>query len=306
MDAVPIKFCETVGFNLVCNATKEAILDDLGSRFRVAPLSRRADFIGDGTRRDTGARLGESPSVMHLQSTGTAYVLFLTRVGFQQVALLIDRKVKNGFVYPKMISIHLMFADELFDGTVMTGELIKGFSEWIFLVDDVLAVGGRRVAGGMFRERYSTGCELIKSRHTRYASDMFALCMKSFFQVNRLDEMLTTAKYMPYKIKGVCVRSTGPHKRDMFFPISVDRVAARALYLASFAADDAFSVHEGPGEDAPSVGNAHIQSIEASHFLKATFEGVPYGTRVPVVCEWSESFKRWQPVPAWLCNSRFH
>jgi hypothetical protein len=296
METVPINFCETVGFNVVCNATKEAVLDDLRQRFGVSPLSRRTDVLSEKNKR----RLDEAPAVMHLQSTGTAYVLFLTRVGFQQVALLIDRKVNSGFVYPKMISVHLLFKDDLFDGTIFTGELIKGFSEWMFLVDDLLAVSGKRISSHMFRERYAISHEVIKTKQRRFKSDMFALCMKRFFQVNRAEEMLEYAKYMPYKIKGVSVRSTGPNRRDIFLPVHVKTVAAKTVYLAATAFDDTFTVHEGQGEHFSSIGNAHIQSIEASHYLKSKFEGVPYGRRVPLVCEWNANFDRWQPVPAWL------
>ena len=289
MESVPIKFCNTVGFNLVNNTTKEAILDDLKARFGVIPLSRRTDVISEKNM----VRLGEAPSVLQVQSTGTSYVLFLTRIGYQQVTLLIDRKVNSGFVYPKMIAIHLLFPNELFDGTVFTGELIKGFHEWIFLIDDLLAINGKRIGSHMFRERYSIACNAIKDKQRRCMSDMFSLCMKRFFQVNRVDEMLQVARYMPYKIKGVSIRSTGPHRRDLFIPMKVEQAPARQLLLGSNSSDDTFTV----SEDSRLV---HIPSIEASHYLKSRFEGVPYGKRVAVTCEWNAKFERWQPVPSWL------
>ena len=293
MDSVPISFCDTVGFNLVSNATKEALLDDLRVRFGVTPLSRRTDVLSEKNR----ARIGEAPAVLQLQSTGTAYVLFLTRVGFQQVALLIDRKVNSGFAYPKVISLHLFFPNEMFDGTVITGELIKGFSEWIFLVDDVLAVNGKRIGSQMFRERYAVGCDLLKAKHRRCRSDMFALCMKQFFQVNRAEDMLRAARFMPYKIKGVSIRSTGPHRRDLFVPVKVAQTPARRLHLGATAEDDSYTVHEGEEDGDPSLGLAHVPSIETSHHLKSKFEGVPYGKRLAVTCEWNAKFERWQPVP---------
>ena len=292
MESAPISFCDTVGFNIVSNSTKETILDDLRTRFGVSPLSRRTDVLSDKNRN----RLSEAPSVMQLQSTGTAYVLFLTRVGFQQVALLIDRKVNSGFAYPKIISLHLLFPNEMFDGTVFTGELIKGFSEWIFLVDDVLAVSGKRIGSHMFRERYAVGCDVIKTKQRRFRSDMFALCMKKFFQINQAEEMLQAARFLPYKIKGVSIRSTGPHRRDLFVPAKVTQITARRLLLGATAADDSYTVHEEEGS--PSIGLARVPSIETSHFLKTKFEGVPYEKRLPVNCEWNAEFNRWQPVVA--------
>ena len=296
MDTVPINFCGTTGFNVVCNATKEVVLEDLKQRFGVNPLARRTDVLSEKNK----GRIDEAPAVLHLQSTGTAYVLFLTRVGFQQVALLIDRKVNSGFVYPKMILLHIMFKEELFDGTIFTGELIKGFSEWLFLIDDLIAVGGKRISSHMFRERYAISHDVIKTKQRRCKSDIFALCMKRFFQVNRAEDMLEYATYMPYKIKGVSVRSTGPHRRDLFIPVHVQTVTAKTLYLASTAVDDTFTVHEGHGEHFSSIGTAHIQSIEASHYLKSRFQGVAYGKRLPLICEWNPNFQKWQPAPAWL------
>lgn len=290
MDCSLISFCDKTGFNITCNVTKQTILDDLIDRFGINPLSRRTDVLSDRNKN----RCGEAPAFLHLQTTGTAYIMFFTRINYQQVALLIDRKINGTFSYPKMVSVHLLFSNETFDGTVFTGELIKGFSEWMFLVDDVLAVNGKRIGHCMFRERYSVGNTLIKTKHRVCRTDMFSICMKRFFQTNRLKDMLDYASYMPYKVKGISMRSTGPHKRDFFVPVHVKQSTAKSLFLGATSADDAFTVHEK--EDGPCVGNAYIPNMESSHYLKKRFEGVPYGQRVLIPCEWNGSFKSWQPV----------
>ena len=292
MDSVPINFCGKKGFNIRSNETKQTILDDLHSRFGVAPLSRRTDVLCDRNK----TRLSQLPTVVHLQTTGTSYVMYLTRVQGQKTVLLIDRKIKGDFAFPKIIMIHMFFPSDFFDGTVLTGELISGISEWMFLIDDVVAIKGTNICSHMFRERYSAGLNMIRTHHIKFETDMFSMCMKRFYQINRLGDAIRDARYLPYKVKGISIRSTGPFKRDIFVPMKIEHVQTRYMYISSGAKDDMFYASESDDMYSSDKTQLHVPDIEISHALKARFGGVPYGCKIGMPCEWNSNFEKWQPV----------
>lgn len=292
MDSVPINFCGKKGFNIRSNETKEIILDDLFKRFGVAPLSRRTDVLCERNK----SKLNQFPTVVHLQTTGTSYVMYLTRVQGNRVVLLIDRKIKGDFAYPKIVLIHLFFPEAYFDGTVITGELISGVTEWMFLVDDVLAIQGTNISSYMFRERYSVGINAIRYHHRKFETDMFSVCMKRYYQINKVSDAVRDAKYLPYKTKGLSIKSTGPCKRDIFVPLKIEPVETRYMYISSGAKDDMFYIFDSGEAYSSEKKILYVPDTETSHALKCRFTCSSYGCKIGFLCEWNNVFQKWQPV----------
>ena len=59
---------------------------------------------------------------------------------------MIDGRTLKGYAFPKMVNvIYLRFKSNVFDGTLLKGELIKdNDNNWIFLIDDVFVYCGKR------------------------------------------------------------------------------------------------------------------------------------------------------------------
>ena len=50
------------------------------------------------------------------KSSGTPYLLFCTQINDINYSFLIDKKVKDGYEYPKIFIVHYRFDPELFKG----------------------------------------------------------------------------------------------------------------------------------------------------------------------------------------------
>lgn len=72
------------------------------------------------------------------------HVLFLTRLEFVNTCVLVRLAGTAGHSAGHSI-VHLGFADELFDGTVLYGDIVCLDGKWTFAVEDVLSVAGNAI-----------------------------------------------------------------------------------------------------------------------------------------------------------------
>jgi hypothetical protein len=71
-------------------------------------------------------------------------MLYLTKIDGINCTLFIDKKLKDGYTYPKMHCVKYRFSDELFEKeTIFTGELVRDTERrWFFLIDNILLYRG--------------------------------------------------------------------------------------------------------------------------------------------------------------------
>lgn len=281
-------FAASVGVNVTCDALKREVLGDLHERLGVEPLARRSDVLCSRN----SSRVLDAPSVIHMQSAGVPVVLFLTRVDSRAVCLVVGRRLRPGFSFPKITAVHLAFSAEAFHGTVLAGELVAGGGVWTLLVDDVLAFSGNRVARQMFRDRHALGLMLLRSMWTRVPGDAMTIVMKKFFQVNQLDEAVREAARLPYRVRGFSLRSTGSARRDLFFALDVEQVRFRELRLRRGAGEDEYEIHVDDGG-----GSCLVQDIGTRVALVGMFADAAFNKWLAVPCEWNRKHEKWQPVP---------
>ena len=77
---------------------------------------------------------------------GNPYMLFLTKIDNINCALFIDKKLKDGYTYPKIHCVKYRFSDELYEkDTIFTGELVRDNERrWFFLIDNLLLYKGMK------------------------------------------------------------------------------------------------------------------------------------------------------------------
>ena len=55
-----------------------------------------------------------NPHLICIKSSGTPYLLFCTQINDVNYCFLIDKKIKDGYEYPKIFIVHYRFSNELF------------------------------------------------------------------------------------------------------------------------------------------------------------------------------------------------
>ena len=161
-------------------------------------------------------RAQELKSTKHsfvLNTFGTKYLLFLTKVNSKNYAIYVNRK-NESFYYVKT-----RFLDELYSDTVLEGEALKIGNDWSFLVSDIHLYRAKSLQSNTFDERYRC---ITKLMNEEYISDdyiePFCLLKKDVFDYTDIKSVRD--KYipkLPFPVNGYLFKSSGVSTYDILY-----------------------------------------------------------------------------------------
>ena len=92
--------------------------------------------------------LKEGNYSVSLSTFGKKFVMFITNYKNKKYCLFINKKNET------MTIVQLKFSNEIFDGSLFEGELVKNEDEkWIFLINDVMYYKGKNIVTNDFNKR---------------------------------------------------------------------------------------------------------------------------------------------------------
>lgn len=281
--SVPISFGAGTAFHISDDCVKQEILRDLSDRMRVRTMMREAKVFRPGAGQDT-----RGAYVAHLQPRGNPYVLFLTRIGYSDVSLYVDRKVRQGFVLPRIISDRVMFPAAAYSGTAITGEMVRTDSgDWVFLAEDMLAQCGIPIGKVPYRQRYERMLRLVESVRFDQAST-HRVAVKRVFpltEAGKLD-LCAFANTRPYASTGVVFRSLVPGQSSWFFRNADERV----MTVTPTPTPDVYNVSDSRGN---CHGRLAVHGIDVSRELSRAFAD-SRGRPAKMACSWTG--EKWAPA----------
>lgn len=299
MHTVPISFCAGTAHHITDDSVKEELLRDISDRMRVRTMMREAKVFRPGAGQDT-----KGTYVTHLQSRGNPYVLFLTRVGFVEMSLYVDRKVRPGHTLPRVIVDHVMFSPDLYDGTVLSGEMVRtNDGEWRFLAEDLLAVRGKPLGRACYRDRYAALLQVVGSCRTDDAST-HRIAVKRVFSSDDdgFDAMQRHAEQVPYGYTGCIYRSLVPGRSNWFVRAEgrtqqqeQHNDNKKIMSIRATVTPDVYEVTDA--ESGASAGILGVQGMDISRELAESVGKSAVGTPVRWRCRWSEDFSKWVALP---------
>ena len=148
-----------------------------------------------------------------LNTFGTKYLLFLTKVNSKNYAIYINRK-NESFYYVKT-----RFSEELYSDTVLEGETVKIGNDWSFLLSDIHLYRANNLQTQTFDERYRRMTKLLNDE---YISDEyiepFLLFKKDVFDYSDIKSV--REKYvptLPFQVNGYLFKSSVVATYDILY-----------------------------------------------------------------------------------------
>jgi hypothetical protein len=139
-----ISFAGKVGYNIKDNDIKQRILTELQCSYNFKVFQKHFDKFDEST---TLTKLQKHPHLVSVRTNGNPYLLYLTKINFVNQCIFIDKKVQQGYAYPRMILSRFKFDDSLFEyGTVIDGEMVLDNNKnWLFIISDLIGYEGHRL-----------------------------------------------------------------------------------------------------------------------------------------------------------------
>lgn len=198
-----ISFCDKQCSNINDNKVKAQIVKHLEAQYDIPIISRDFNVINPNNLRIVSFH----QHVLTPLTNGNPYLLFLTRIDGINCCIYIDRKLKDGYTYPKMHCVKYNFQEELFEKeTVFSGELVKDAERrWFFLIDGILLYKGLTTTEKNIIARYELIHSIMAGEYTRDAFlEICPLQIKRLFLYRDVETMVQDfIPNLSYTCKGI-------------------------------------------------------------------------------------------------------
>ena len=139
-------------------------------------------------------------------TNGNPYLLYLVRVDGVNCCFYIDRKLKNGYQYPKIHYVNYQFHDSLFEGTIFSGELVRDNDrKWFYLIDNLLLYKGENMSKKNIVCRFENIYNIFNNEYTQNNSmEICSIQIKKLFHYQQIKTLVN--KFIPslsYRCKGL-------------------------------------------------------------------------------------------------------
>lgn len=326
MQTGTISFCDKFALNVKSEDIKKNILKLLEEKYNIKILNKHFEIFKEDV---SVAKLEKCPYMFCLKSNGNPYLMFLTRINSINTCILIDKKIQQGYFLPRMIVVHMMFDEKLFDNTLLDGEMVKDNSKnWVYLINDMYVYAGTHLVDNNLIKRHNMIYNMLKNEY-KNASVLFWIQVKRLFKLNELGVAIDEYRHeLPYTSRGVLFKPMFIKFKDILynFDNSVIKLNTKSKFgttneyidqtinsialhkdnttvVSKHNEKQVFNIRntQTPDiyhlyKDESFVGNACVNTLAVSRFLSNLFKDAHLHTNFNVVCVYNTKFDKWTPI----------
>jgi hypothetical protein len=317
MHASEISFCKKIGFNIKCDVLRQKIIDDL-DKLNCKIIQKHHDHYTD----EKNNILTSNPHLMTLRTNGNPYYLYLTTYNGINQCIFIDKKIQNGYFFPRMVIVKFWFNDNLFQNTLFTGEMVNTTDgSWKYLIHDIYADSGNDTQNINLVNRINRISYILESSYVAdNRQDVCDMQVKRYFTFNEFDEMEKLKGQLPYSCRGIYFKPLFLKFKDILYnfdgsvvkkvnvsqptqpkahfqtlqpppppPRSVDNI----LYYQKTKTPDIYTVTDSAGKD---CGIALVNSLKTSRMMRERFLSSSPIDKVKFKSSFNSQFTKWVPM----------
>lgn len=204
MKTSPVTFCHSSVEQIIDHHTKVAIIESIRQQCTNINITERTNRL---IRNAKDASYLQNPHIITLATYGQRWLLYLTQINHMNVCVLIERSVKPGYPYPKMLIVNFTFNEVLYQNTLFDLDILdnaKGHDTPLILVNDIYMMKNRDVTHWETLKRHNTLNIIFENQ---FNDDMIcqpsAIQIKRIFCITQIEEMKVFIRELPYNIKGL-------------------------------------------------------------------------------------------------------
>jgi hypothetical protein len=297
-------FCNSEIDNITANESKQFILNSLSLLCsNIKYNSRYAKVFNEQFSKNLN-----NPHVFFLKSSGAPYLLFLTQINGVNYNFFIDKKIKDGYDYPKIFILPYEFSPDLYKSTLFECELIRTKNKkWHIGLNDIYYHSGKNLKKTSIIDRVN----IMHSIEKDYVENVFtktcSLFVKKYFDYKDLNFALNTfAPNLDYDTRGLYfvplrvdysnILYLFPKENNPVIMIEKKTKNTKTFRIMKTMKPDVYDLYLMKADSLIKIGIALVQTTLLSHSLLSWFQDKDYDTEILVECKYNEYFKKWEPI----------
>lgn len=304
-----ISFCDRVAYNIKSNEIKTKILEDLEKKYNLKIIQKHYFPLTDESVKHIIA----TPHVITVRSQGNPYLLYFTKYMDKEIIYLLDKKIHPGYVLPRIIIGRGLYNKEIFNGTIIDGEMVKSGDKWLFLINDMIAYKGEYLIKKNLPERLSIIYNMLEKEYTEDETmDMYKYMVKRYANlcVDTIEKILL--EEYPYNIRGIyfwaynlkykpkLINKDDSLIKDVIIKSKEvpDFVLKKpeSTKIMTLTKTDTSDIYNVMDENNEKQGIACIQDITTSKMVRDEFKEKSANTMVKFKCELNKKWNKWIPL----------
>jgi hypothetical protein len=192
MNVSEISFCGHIGFNIKSDEAKQNILNKLENYYGIKIVAKHYEKFTNDNADKLIKNINNNLHLICTRTNGNPYFLYLVKINFTNYCIFIDKKIQQGYYYPRMIISHIFFDDILFDKDILfDGEMIKLENEkWIYMVNDLIVNDNKYLLDMNLVKRINLCYDLLGKYYHMTNTDLFKIMVKKYFKYDELTDIL--------------------------------------------------------------------------------------------------------------------
>ena len=190
MHVSEISFCDNIAFNIKNDDSKRDILEKLEERYNLKIVTKHYDHFAKNSMHTINNNL----HMMCTRTNGNPYFLYLVKINYINYCIFIDKKIQQGYFFPRMIITHIFLNDCLFEKDVIfDGEMTKTQDgKWIYLINDLLIYNGTNLSDLNLIKRINLVYKILEDNYKTTDTDIFKIMVKKYFTYDQIDDLVNT------------------------------------------------------------------------------------------------------------------
>jgi hypothetical protein len=326
MQISEISFVDKIAYNIKADDTKKHILDSIEKRYNLKIITKHHERFDERLM----PTINNNPHLVCARSNGNPYFLHMMKYNFTNYCVFIDKKIQQGYFYPRMIICNFHFDDSLFSDTILEGEMVKTKSgKWIFVFNDLLVLKGEFLSDSNVVKRLNLLYETLEKDFKPDDMDICQFAVKKYFKYDAIKELVNDhVPKLPYTCRGLYFKPLFLRFREILinFDDSVIKKVERKKYKNAgnfLLNEDAveiikqqeqivqqnkecnFNIRKTSNPDIYELydinsnkmdGTACIPTLKLSKAMYHLFQNKNVVDKVPIKCEFSEKWNKWVPM----------
>ena len=208
-------FCGKECDNITDNDTKKYILQDMNMKCNVKFSDAYAKLFNPRFSQNL-----RNPHVVCVKSTGAPYFMYCTKINDIGYTFLIDKKIKEGYDYPKIFVLPYRFNSSIYEGTLLETELIRDKKQhWSLLIGDLYQYCGKSQSKVDIIKRVNIIYSMLNENYTDDAYlDLCPIQVKGYFEYKDIEHLKNVlVPKLSYNVRGYYFVPMNTHHKKILF-----------------------------------------------------------------------------------------